>query len=70
MSVFIRTVPNVMQHYQCSAETAQRYIDLRDEGYSVEQAALMAGLTDPPEPIPQKPPFAPPYPISALRSDP
>lgn len=50
MSIFIRTVPNVMQHFECSADDAQRYIDLRDEGYSSEQAALMAGLSDPPEP--------------------
>jgi hypothetical protein len=49
MSIFIRTVPNVMQHYGCSADVAQRYIDLRDEGYSMAQAALMAGLSDPPD---------------------
>jgi hypothetical protein len=51
MSIFIRTVPNVMAHYGCTAEDAHRFIDLRDEGYSTEQAALMAGLTDPPEPL-------------------
>lgn len=50
MSIFIRMVPDVMAHYGCTAEDAQRFIDLRDEGYSREQAALMAGLTDPPEP--------------------
>lgn len=50
MSIFIRTVPNVMRHYGCTAEVAQRYIDLRDEGHGTEQAALMAGLADPPEP--------------------
>lgn len=50
MSIFIRTVPNVMRHFGCDADNAQRYIDLRDEGYSTEQAALMAGLSDPPEP--------------------
>jgi hypothetical protein len=48
--IFVRTVPGVMQHYGCSAEDAQRYIDLRDEGYSMHQAALMAGISDPPEP--------------------
>ena len=50
MSIFIRTIPNVMAHYGCTAEDAQRFIDFRDEGYSTEQAALMAGLTDPPDP--------------------
>lgn len=50
MSIFIRTVPNVRAHFNCDAESARRYIDLRDEGYSMEQAALMAGLADPPAP--------------------
>jgi hypothetical protein len=49
MGIFIRTLPNVMQHFSCSADDAQRYIDLRDEGHSSHQAALMAGLADPPE---------------------
>lgn len=49
MTIFIRTVPNVMEHFGCSAEDAQRYIDLRDEGYSVDRAKLMAGLSDPPD---------------------
>lgn len=52
MSIFIRTVPNVMAHYGCTADDAQRFIDLREEGFSTQQAALMAGLTDPPEPSP------------------
>ena len=47
--IIIRTVPNVMYAYGCSAETAQRYVDLRDEGYSMAQAKLMAGLSDPDE---------------------
>jgi hypothetical protein len=51
MSIFIRTVPNVMRHFNCDAERAQRYIDMRNEGYGMEQAALMAGLSDPPEPV-------------------
>jgi hypothetical protein len=50
MSIFHRTVANVMRHYGCSADEAQRYVDLREEGYSVHQAALMAGLSDPPDP--------------------
>ena len=45
----IRTIPNIMERYGCDAERAQRYMDLRDEGYSVLQAELMAGLSDPPE---------------------
>jgi hypothetical protein len=49
MSIFIRTLPNVMRHFDCSAESAQRYIDLRDEGYPSFQAAIMAGLSDPPD---------------------
>jgi hypothetical protein len=49
MSIFIRTVPNVMRYYACTADDAQRFIDLREEGFSTQQAALMAGLTDPPE---------------------
>lgn len=48
--IFVRTVPAVMENFGCSAETAQRYMDLRDEGYGPEQALLMAGLSDPPEP--------------------
>lgn len=47
--IFTRTIPNVMRHYGCTADDAQRYIDLRDEGYTSYQAALMAGLADPPE---------------------
>lgn len=50
MSIFIRTVPNVMAYYGCTAEAAQRYIDLRNEGYRPQVAALMAGLTNPPDP--------------------
>ena len=50
MSIFIRTVPNVMRALNCTAEDAHRFIDLRDEGYSTERAMLMAGLSDPPEP--------------------
>lgn len=48
--IMIRTVTNVMNYYNCSSETAERYIDLRDEGYSMTESLLMAGLTDPAEP--------------------
>jgi len=44
----IRTVPNLMERYGCSAEDAQRYMDLREEGYQQHEALLMAGLSDPP----------------------
>lgn len=44
----LRTVSNIMDHYDCSAETAQLYMDLREEGYPMHQALLMAGLADPP----------------------
>ena len=43
-------VERVMVQLGCTAEDAQRYLDLRDEGYSAHQALLMAGLGDPPEP--------------------
>lgn len=39
----------IMDHYTCSKADAQRFIDLRDEGYSLTESALMAGLSDPPE---------------------
>lgn len=50
MSIFIRTIPNVMRQYGCTAADAQRFIDLREEGYGTHQAALLAGLSDPPDP--------------------
>lgn len=39
----------VMKHYECSAEDAQRYLDLRDEGHSQYAASVMAGIADPHE---------------------
>jgi hypothetical protein len=47
--IMIRTIPNIMQAYGCSEETAGRYCDLRAEGYQQHQALLMAGLSDPPD---------------------
>lgn len=44
--VFVRTVPSVMQAYGCNAEAAQRYIDLRNEGYGVYVASVMAGIAE------------------------
>lgn len=43
-------VERVAVQLACTADEAQRYLDLRDEGYSSYQAKLMAGLADPPEP--------------------
>lgn len=53
--IFVRSVQNVVQRYGCDAETAQRYIDLRDEGYPQHQALVMAGLADPHEEADQAP---------------
>ncbi len=50
----IRTIPNVMRYFDCTAEDAARYIDLRDEGYGAEQAELIAGLSDPPDDISER----------------
>jgi|GEM_PF-2119655 len=44
----------IRDQYGCSQADAQRFIDLRDEGYSITQAALMAGLADPHDPEAQK----------------
>ncbi|MNX11325.1 hypothetical protein D3C86_410850 [compost metagenome] len=43
-------IERVMQQYDCDREDAVRYVDLREEGYSPYQAALMAGLADPHDP--------------------
>lgn len=40
-------IERVMAGYRCSREDAIRYLDLRDEGYSQHQAAVMAGIKDP-----------------------
>lgn len=42
-------IMRIMNQYGCSAETAQRYIDLREEGHPSYQAGIMAGLRDPDE---------------------
>jgi hypothetical protein len=43
-------IERVMSQYNCDADDAQRFIDLRDDGHGVYAAALMAGLADPPDP--------------------
>lgn len=45
--MMLRTIENIMAQYGGTPEDAQRYIDLREEGYSQYQALLMAGLDDP-----------------------
>jgi hypothetical protein len=42
-------VQRIMEQYGCSSESACRFIDLREEGHGVTAAALMAGLSDPPD---------------------
>ncbi|WP_148255863.1 hypothetical protein [Pusillimonas sp. T7-7] len=39
-------VAHVMQHYGCDHEDALLFLGLRDEGYSVYQAGVMAGIRD------------------------
>lgn len=40
-------IERVMETYDCDRETAQRYLDLRAEGYNYVQAQLMSGMSDP-----------------------
>jgi hypothetical protein len=42
-------IARLMEHYRCSREDVRRYLDLREEGYSQYQAAVMAGISDPQE---------------------
>lgn len=42
-------IERLMAHYRCSREDVYRYLDLREEGYSQYQAAVMAGIADPHE---------------------
>lgn len=39
----------IIAHYGCTAEDAQRFIDLREDGHSTYEASVMAGLADPHE---------------------
>lgn len=43
-------IEHVMRKFRCEREDAERYLDLRDEGYDRYQAAVMAGLADPHDP--------------------
>ena len=37
----------IMRVYNCDAETAQAFMDLRDDGHGLYQAEVMAGVRDP-----------------------
>ena len=39
-------IKNIMDHFNCDYDDAVKVIDLRDEGYSICQATMMAGVTD------------------------
>lgn len=41
------SIHRIMDKFGCDASDAERYLDLREEGYPRYQALLMAGLTDP-----------------------
>lgn len=43
----VERIKRIMDNYKCSQERALTFIDLREEGYSVYQASLMAGISDP-----------------------
>lgn len=40
-------IKSIMERYDCSNEDAVRFIDLREEGHTTYEAAVMAGLRDP-----------------------
>lgn len=40
-------IKRICVQYSCSQEDAIRFIDLREEGYSVYEASVKAGLADP-----------------------
>ena len=40
-------IKRIMEKYRCTQEDACRFIDLRDEGYSVYEASVKAGIADP-----------------------
>ncbi len=46
----MKRTERVMLQFGCDEADAQRYIELRDEGYDQHAASLMAGLADPPAP--------------------
>jgi hypothetical protein len=42
-----RMIQSAARRYECDFDTAERYVDLKIEGYSNYQAMLLAGLADP-----------------------
>lgn len=40
-------VRSVAAKFDCDLETAQRYLDLKEEGYTTYEAKVMSGLSNP-----------------------
>lgn len=40
-------IKRLCEKYRCTQEDACRFIDLREEGYAVYEATVMAGIADP-----------------------
>lgn len=40
-------IKRICEKYRCTQEDACRFIDLREEGYSVYESAVKAGIADP-----------------------
>ncbi len=40
-------IKRICESYKCSQEDACRFIDLREDGHSVYEASVMAGIADP-----------------------
>ena len=40
-------IKRIMEQYKCSNSDACTFIDLREDGHSVYQASVMAGIEDP-----------------------
>ena len=47
---FQQAIDSIISKYNCSEEDAVRYLYLKEEGYSSQQAGLMAGISDPSDP--------------------
>ena len=45
-----QVINSIISKYNCSEEDALTYLYLKDEGYSSQQAGLMAGISDPSDP--------------------
>lgn len=47
--IIVRSPKEIMRVYNVDFDTAERYCDLRDEGYSTYAAKVMSGISDPDE---------------------